>query len=183
MKRVFFISVILLLASAAWAVTSDPQGLPSASGDTTGGGLNNFQVLGEDVAGVTGNLNYVTGIGLAPMIYLPLTPTPGTDIPNIPAGQSDLVIYPNPFNPDSGNCVIAYKLSQDAQVYVYIMDMTGTVVKKALTSSANRGSDGYSRYGWDGTNGFGVKVSSGVYPVQLTSGGQTIGKAKIMAVR
>lgn len=167
----------------ASAVTSDPQGLPSASGDTAGGGFSNFQVLGEDVAGVTGNANYVTGIGLAPMIYLPLTPIPGTNIPTIASGESNVVIYPNPFNPDTGTCYIAYKLALDAQVYIYIMDLTGTVIKKVLTTGANRASDGYSRYGWDGTNGFGEKVVGGIYLVQLTSGGQTIGKARIMAVR
>jgi hypothetical protein len=175
--------VVFSLAATAYAITSDPQGLPSASGDTTGGGFSNFQVLGEDVVGVTGNTNYVTGIGLAPMIYRPLTPNPGTYIPNIPSGQNNVVIYPNPFNPVTGICTIAYILSQDAQVYIYIMDLTGTVINRVLTTSAGRGSDGYSRYGWDGTNGFGEKVSNGVYSVQLTSGGQTIGKAKIMAVR
>jgi hypothetical protein len=184
MKRLAAVIGLILLAGLAWGETSNPQGLPSASGDSSNSSLSNFQVLGDNTAGIVSNNDYIIGSGLATMIFQPLTPTPGTYTPTIPAGKDAVVSYPNPFNPDSENCTIAYKYATDAQVQIYIFDVTGTIIKMIITNSgSSRASDGYSRYSWDGKNSYGDKIASGVYLVRVTSGSQGIGKTKVMAVR
>jgi hypothetical protein len=151
MKRLAAVIGLILLAGLAWGETSNPQGLPSASGDSSNSSLSNFQVLGDNTAGIVSNNDYIIGSGLATMIFQPLTPTPGTYTPTIPAGKDAVVSYPNPFNPDSENCTIAYKYATDAQVQIYIFDVTGTIIKMIITNSgSSRASDGYSRYSWDG---------------------------------
>ncbi|MDD5382804.1 MAG: T9SS type A sorting domain-containing protein, partial [Candidatus Margulisbacteria bacterium] len=128
--------------------------------------------------------DYVMGVGLAAMIFSPLMPHPGDITPVIPSDEADVISYPNPFNPDRGQTIeISYKLAQDAEVKIYIFDITGQLIRTIVTTSANRASDGYSRYAWDGKTGFGSTVDNGVYLVKITSGGKNIGKTKIMVVK
>ncbi|MBN2058289.1 MAG: T9SS type A sorting domain-containing protein [Candidatus Saganbacteria bacterium] len=184
MKRLLLVSAVILLASMSFADTSNPEGLPMSSGSNTTTNYQNFQVAGEDVSGVIGGTGYVSGVGLASMIYSPLLPNPGSYIPTVPTSEGEIVSYPNPFNPDSGETAnIAYRYAQDVQVKVYIIDITGTILRTIDANSADRAGDGYSRVGWDGRTAFGTTVANGVYLVQIVYNGKTIAKTKIMVLR
>ena len=73
-----------------------------------------------------------------------------------------LANYPNPFNPETW---IPYQLASDSDVQITIYNTTGNVVR---TLNLGLQSEGYytdrSRAAyWDGRNGIGERVSSGVY--------------------
>ena len=80
-----------------------------------------------------------------------------------------LANYPNPFNPETW---IPYRLAEDAFVVLTIYDLSGQVVRKfeighrIAAVYENRSKAIY----WDGRNGLGERVASGVYFYTLTAG-------------
>ena len=78
--------------------------------------------------------------------------------------------YPNPFNPETW---IPYRLAEDANVTLTIYDSSGQVVRtldvgqRIASAYENRSKAVY----WDGRNGLGERVASGVYFYTLTAGG------------
>ena len=77
-----------------------------------------------------------------------------------------LANYPNPFNPETW---IPYQLARDSNVWITIYDTRGAVVRRlALGYRA----EGYYRARgraahWEGRNGVGERVASGIYFYQL----------------
>ncbi|MBI3111013.1 MAG: T9SS type A sorting domain-containing protein [Ignavibacteriales bacterium] len=72
--------------------------------------------------------------------------------------------YPNPFNPST---TLSYELPVDALVSLVLYDMLGRQVRTF--------EDGYRTAGkysmiWDGTNGTGSPVSTGLYLLRLQAG-------------
>ena len=87
----------------------------------------------------------------------------------IPAETELLRNYPNPFNPETW---IPYRLADDAFVTLTIYDGAGQVVR-TLDVGHRIASDYESRSKaiyWDGRNGVGERVASGVYFYTLTAG-------------
>ena len=80
-----------------------------------------------------------------------------------------LANYPNPFNPETW---IPYRLAEDAFVTLTIHDGNGHVVRtlnvghRIASAYENRSKAVY----WDGKNGLGEQVASGVYFYTLTAG-------------
>ena len=80
-----------------------------------------------------------------------------------------LANYPNPFNPETW---IPYRLAEDAFVTLTIYDGSGHVIRKlnvghrSAATYENRSNAIY----WDGQNGLGEQVASGVYFYTLTAG-------------
>ena len=87
----------------------------------------------------------------------------------IPAETVLMANYPNPFNPETW---IPYHLSQDAEVVIRIYDARGRIVRtldvgfQSFGHYANRDKAAY----WNGRNGAGELVSSGVYFYRLQAG-------------
>ena len=87
----------------------------------------------------------------------------------IPVETKLLRNYPNPFNPETW---IPYRLAEDAFVTLTIYDGTGGVVRtldvghRIAAAYENRSGAIY----WDGRNGLGEQVASGVYFYTLTAG-------------
>ena len=81
-----------------------------------------------------------------------------------------LANYPNPFNPETW---IPYRLAEDAFVTLTIYDLSGRVVRfldvghRIASAYESRSKAVY----WDGRNGFGEQVASGVHFYTLTAGG------------
>ena len=80
-----------------------------------------------------------------------------------------LANYPNPFNPETW---IPYRLAEDAFVTLTIYDLSGRIVRtldighRIASAYENRSKAVY----WDGRNGLGEGVASGVYFYTLTAG-------------
>ncbi|MDD5594428.1 MAG: T9SS type A sorting domain-containing protein, partial [Candidatus Margulisbacteria bacterium] len=158
MKKLLLLFILpaALLISPAAATTSTPEALVVASGALSGADLSSFSVLGENTMGVISGANSTVTVGLASVIYTPLVAQTGVLVPIVATAETSVISYPNPFNPNlSQSVTVAYKLSSDVGVKVYIFDVTGQLVRQIAISSANRGPDGLSRVSWDGRSGFG----------------------------
>lgn len=70
--------------------------------------------------------------------------------------------YPNPFNPETN---IGFRISEGGIVQLKIYDISGRLVKTVLNESLSIGD--YTA-AWDGKNGFGQEVSSGIYFYRLS---------------
>ena len=81
-----------------------------------------------------------------------------------------LANFPNPFNPETW---IPFDLSEDADVTVSVYDARGVLTRRLdlgrLPPGAYRGRS--SAAYWDGRNGTGEQVASGVYLYELRAGG------------
>jgi hypothetical protein len=73
--------------------------------------------------------------------------------------------YPNPFRPKHGEkTTIAYALTVNDEVTLYIYDITGTLIlKRVYASGITGGKAGYNEITWDGINDFGEIVQNGVF--------------------
>lgn len=72
--------------------------------------------------------------------------------------------YPNPFNPTTQ---IRYTLPQISNVQLKIYDVLGREIKTLVNKEQLPGA---YRVEWDGTNNYGVQVSSGIYIYRLVAG-------------
>ena len=99
------------------------------------------------------------GIMVLEQLLIALTPTETELLAN----------YPNPFNPETW---IPYRLAEDANVTLTIYDGTGHVVRTLDVGhriAAVYESRSKAVY-WDGKNGLGERVASGIYFYTLTAG-------------
>ena len=116
-------------------------------------------------------------VGVQPLRYM-VTPTDvkRNHIPldelvayEIPAETELLLNYPNPFNPETW---IPYRLAEDAFVRLTIYDLSGGLVRRidvghriaAVYESRSKAVH------WDGRNGLGERVASGIYFYHLSAG-------------
>lgn len=84
--------------------------------------------------------------------------------------------FPNPFNPSTS---IAFFLPEAQHVTLTIYDVRGRLVKTLVDAGKEAGK--YT-VGWNGTNGLGASVGSGVYYYRLTAGKKTITR-KLVVLR
>ncbi len=95
----------------------------------------------------------------------------------LPAATSLEPAIPNPFNPSTK---IAYKLAEDTQVTLSVIDMMGRTVQ-TIISGHHQTAGSYSIH-WNGNNNYGQPVASGTYLLLLRAG--TVRKTqKIMLMR
>jgi hypothetical protein len=71
---------------------------------------------------------------------------------------------PNPFNPVT---VIEYELPEAAHVTIDVFNLAGRLVRTVVDETQE---PGYRAVVWDGTNGDGLKVASGVYLYRMQAG-------------
>lgn len=83
---------------------------------------------------------------------------------SLPEGFQLFQNYPNPFNPETQ---IAYNLPEDADVKLTIYNMLGQQVRVLVEGRQRAGENTVI---WDGRNGNGQRVSSGVYFYKLEAG-------------
>lgn len=102
--------------------------------------------------------------------YFMETPTPGSS--NVATSVEEdfvaksftLSAYPNPFNPFT---TIQYSLPERSDVELIIYDILGREIWNLSDSEKPAGT---YKIQWDGSNSFGMKVSSGIYILRLTAG-------------
>ena len=92
--------------------------------------------------------------------------------------------YPNPFAPPAQSTTIYYSLNNDANVRIYIFDITNQLVKRFNFSSGSSGGiQGTNVATWDGISDFGDVVSNDVYICNVVADGALIGRCKIAVVK
>jgi hypothetical protein len=74
--------------------------------------------------------------------------------------------YPNPFNPST---TIQYDLPKSAKVVLKIYDLLGHQVRTLVNANQTAGVKSVT---WDGLDGFGERVSSGIYIYKMQVNGQ-----------
>lgn len=82
--------------------------------------------------------------------------------------------YPNPFNPST---VIEFSLEQSSRVEVAVYNLMGQHVRSLWSGEL---SEGRHTIPWDGTDGNGQRVASGVYFYRITSGQKQITKKMVV---
>jgi hypothetical protein len=85
--------------------------------------------------------------------------------------------HPNPFNPRTD---LVFELPAAAGVDLAIYDVQGRLVRHLLAHSPRPG--GRQRVGWDGRDGEGRPLASGVYLARIRAAG-ALGRAKLVLVR
>jgi hypothetical protein len=89
--------------------------------------------------------------------------------------------YPNPFNPTT---TIGFGVPEQASVKMEVFDVLGRTVKTLLSGDLQAG---YHSALWDGTNGSGALVGSGVYYYRIeatgVSGQKFVNSRKLMLVK
>jgi hypothetical protein len=83
-------------------------------------------------------------------------------------------IYPNPFN---STVTLAYALPAESPVRFAIFDIQG---RKVTTIDCGTRPAGYHSAAWDGRDGAGEPVASGVYLVRLLAGEREFTKRAVM---
>ena len=87
----------------------------------------------------------------------------------MPTETALLPNYPNPFNPETW---IPYDLAEDADVHIHIYNLKGESIRRlslGLQPSGTYRSQARAAY-WDGRNGVGEAVASGIYFYTLQAG-------------
>ena len=107
--------------------------------------------------------------------YASGTPTAITDPPeSVNRGFTLDQNHPNPFNPTTR---IGFSIDRRQKVRLAIYDTTGGLVVTLLDGHLDAGS--YSKE-WNGRNGEGIAVASGVYYYQLTTGRRTLTRKAVL---
>ncbi|MFH1073505.1 MAG: hypothetical protein V1752_00290 [Candidatus Firestonebacteria bacterium] len=112
----------------------------------------------------------------------------------LPGTSIQTVCSPVPFTPGTGSkLAINYILTKDSKVTLRIYSLSGELVKEFLYASGADGGRGdaagyNNKIEWDGSNGDGMSVASGVYVVRLViepadGTEKTIENKKIMVLR
>ncbi len=86
--------------------------------------------------------------------------------------------YPNPFSAGNGYAIggnrgmlVTYSLGEAAQVSIDVYDITGRRIKQLVNE---RKKFGEHRIRWDGTNGDGYAVASGIYIIRMCTSGRSV---------
>ena len=92
--------------------------------------------------------------------------------------------YPTPFKPLSGNiATVSYTLSTNANVSVYMYDISGQLLlTKKFSSGTAGGRAGYNQFTWNGRSDFGRIVGNGIYIYKIITSGRSIGTGKIVVM-
>jgi hypothetical protein len=177
------LGIVCCTAGVALATTSSPADLLATSGSLAGTNFVSFAALGENAIGILTSTAYRSSAGISGMIYTPFISSVSESIPSVSTSLGIVISYPNPFNPMTQTSNIAYLLAQDAEVKIYIYDLSGSLIRQIATNSGSRAADGYSRYAWNGKDTYGAAVENGTYIVRIVSGGRVVGTTKIIAIR
>ncbi|MGD8412757.1 MAG: FlgD immunoglobulin-like domain containing protein [Candidatus Latescibacterota bacterium] len=96
--------------------------------------------------------------------YISRDPAAGTVGERGPAGKIRATAYPNPFNPSTS---VRLDLERRADVRAAVYDVSGRFVREIYSGALPAGATVLE---WDGTDGTGDRVASGVYFLRVHSG-------------
>lgn len=92
-----------------------------------------------------------------------------------------VVNYPNPFKPLKGEeTSLAYNLSVNATITLYLFDITGSAVwKRTYLAGYEGGMAGYNEVTFNGFSDFGEVLGNGIYLLRIVHNGKVIGNGRI----
>jgi len=104
-------------------------------------------------------------------------PGTGVETPYIPVTTALLQNHPNPFNPST---TIAFDVATAGEVRIEIYDVSGALVRTLVN-----GENGVGRHvaTWDGRDGVGNQVHTGVYFYRMTAPGYTSQAKKMLLLK
>jgi len=108
-----------------------------------------------------------SGMGAFP---LPVAVTEQRPAPRLYLWQN----APNPFNPTT---TIRYAMPRSGIAYLAIYDVNGRVVRSLVDGTVEAG---LHTVAWDGADGAGRRVASGVYTARLTSAGASVTRRMVL---
>ncbi len=120
-------------------------------------------------------------LGLEP-VTVPAAPRYAVSGSTHPEATQLLANYPNPFNPETW---IPYELATTTDVQILIYDARGTVIRRLELGHQPAGaytSQSRAAY-WDGRNGLGEPVASGVYFYRLQGNNEISSPRKMVIVK
>ena len=187
MKKTIFIIISLILTSSAFAATgtnytSSPEEFLSGGGSSEGSSYFNYGSIGGSTTGTASGSAYSTDIGFLSVIATYATSE--ADIPTLATGT--VYNFPNPFSPTKNlTTAIAYNLSSDANVTVYIFNSLGQQIWKRDYAAGETpgGSFGYNEISWDGRTNGGSLVSNDIYFCVVTADNRILGRGKIAVLK
>ena len=154
------ISDLLLVADAFRNNPAAPALKPQTFAILTAATVKDWLTQAQQM--VLTDLVYLRGISVLEQLLAALTPKETALLPN----------YPNPFNPETW---IPYELATASDVQITIYDAQGAIVRRLDLGQQQAGSFGdkdRAAY-WDGRNGSGERVASGLYFYTLRADGIT----------
>ncbi len=96
----------------------------------------------------------------------------------------NVISGPSPFNPAVESTTIAYELSRDAAVQIYIFSLSGELIIRKEFSPPEEGARfKQNRVLWDGRNQAGEIVPNGAYLYKITADKKVLGSGKIMVIK
>jgi len=101
-------------------------------------------------------------VAVAPQDYDPAAPVENPPL----AGRLRVRNHPNPFNPETE---IRFMVPAPGAVRLSVYDAAGRLVRTLLDGDVAAGE---GRVGWDGRDGTGLRVGSGIYFARLEAGGR-----------
>lgn len=98
---------------------------------------------------------------------------------------SNVYAHPNPYNPNNGNLRLAYMLSKDATISIYIFNAINQPIwKRDYSTGTEGGHAGYNEVLWNGISDFGEVAGNDIYFARLVADGKrVIGRVKIAVVK
>jgi hypothetical protein len=119
-----------------------------------------------DVVGVDGEVQVDCTVAAA-----------GGEVPYIPVTTALLQNYPNPFNPTT---TIAYDVATAGRIRIEIYDVTGALVRTLVNEEKGVGRHTAT---WDGRDGRGSQVHTGVYFCRMTAPGYQSPARKMLLLK
>lgn len=194
--------------SAVNIVAAKPRMTATITVEETGSFINSVEVSGDGVVGYAGSNEswYLTNPATYEHQFVPDLAAGSRRI-NIRAWSSSgtfsdrqlnvtvagggtpkivgkLAVYPQPFKPLAGeNATIAYNLTANADITIYLYDVSGRVVwTRKFRAGQNGGRIGYNGVMWNGRTDFGSVGPNGIYVMKIISGKKQLMSGKLVVL-
>ncbi len=99
--------------------------------------------------------------------------------------RTDVLNYPNPFNPYNGPTYIRFKTTKMTDANIFIFDLRGNLIWRRFNGENENyyPENGEYRVPWDGKSVFGSFVANGVYVYQIVVDNKIIGRNTMIVMK
>lgn len=172
-KLVVLVLSLALVGGAQAQVELDKHVVAAGGGMASSAGASMTFTVGQPAVGLTSDNLYDLNIGFWTPESSGVSAVPGTETPMVFNLNQN---FPNPFNPRT---VISFSLPEAAPVNLSVYNIRGERVRSLISEERGIGNH---QVIWDGTDDFGLSVSSGTYVARIVSSAGTQNR-KMLLVR